>query len=60
MAVTVGRPLASCIQARRRAAASQMMAEAEIIASTFALQQALPAALNGDQVSLADGLREYS
>jgi hypothetical protein len=37
-----------------------MLVEAEIIASTFALQQALPAALNGDRASLEDGLRGYS
>jgi aminoglycoside phosphotransferase (APT) family kinase protein len=59
IAVTVGWPLARRIQAERRVAASQMAA-AEVIARTFALQQALPAALNGDQASLEDGLREYS
>jgi aminoglycoside phosphotransferase (APT) family kinase protein len=58
IAVTVGWSLASRVQARR-GAASQMMAEAEVIARTFALQQALPAALSGDQASLEDGLREY-
>jgi Ser/Thr protein kinase RdoA (MazF antagonist) len=60
IAVTVGWPLAERMHARRRAAASQTIAEARIIADTFALQQALPAALNGDQVSLDDGLREYT
>jgi hypothetical protein len=58
--VTVGWSLASRVNASRRLAASQMIPEAEIIAGTFALQQALPAALNGDQASLEDGLREYS
>ena len=60
IAVTVGWPLAERIHARRRAAASQTMAEARMIADTFALQQALPAALNGDQASLDDGLRRYT
>lgn len=60
IAVTVGWPLAERIHARRRAAASQTIAEARIIADTFALQQALPAALNGDQASLDDGLRQYT
>jgi aminoglycoside phosphotransferase (APT) family kinase protein len=60
IAVTVGWPLAERIHARRRAAASLMMQEAKIIARTFALQQALPAALTGDQPSLEDGLRDYS
>jgi aminoglycoside phosphotransferase (APT) family kinase protein len=60
IAVTVGWPLVRRVQERRDAAAGQMLAEAEIIASTFALQQALPAALNGDRASLQDGLREYS
>lgn len=60
IAVTAGWSLASRVNASLRLAASHMVPEAEIIASTFALQQALPAALNGDQASLEDGLREYS
>ena len=36
-----------------------MLADAKIIAATFALQQALPAGLNGNQASLDDGLRDY-
>jgi Ser/Thr protein kinase RdoA (MazF antagonist) len=60
IAVTVGWPLVRRVQARRDAVAGQLQAEAEIIASTFALQQALPAALNDDRASLEDGLREYS
>jgi aminoglycoside phosphotransferase (APT) family kinase protein len=59
IAVTVGWPLAGRIDARRRATARPMLADAKIIAATFALQQALPAALNGDQASLDDGLRDY-
>jgi hypothetical protein len=34
-----------------------MLADAKIISGTFALQQALPAALNGDQAGLEEGLR---
>jgi hypothetical protein len=37
-----------------------MLAEARLIAATFALQQALPAALSGDEESLADGLSRYT
>lgn len=59
IAVTVGWPLAERIHARRRATADRTMPEARIIADTFALQQALPAALNGGQASLDDGLRDY-
>jgi Ser/Thr protein kinase RdoA (MazF antagonist) len=59
LAVTVGWSLASRVQAERRAAA-QTLAEAELIAHTFALQQALPAALSGDQASLEDGLLQYT
>jgi Ser/Thr protein kinase RdoA (MazF antagonist) len=59
IAVTVGWRLAGRIDARRPATAGPMLAEARVIAATFALQQALPAALSGDQASLDDGLREY-
>ena len=59
IAVTIGWPLAGRIDIRRRGAARPMLADAKIIAATFALQQALPAALNGDQASLDDGLRDY-
>jgi aminoglycoside phosphotransferase (APT) family kinase protein len=58
IAVTIGWPLAQRIDARRRGARS-LLADARIIAATFALQQALPAALSGDQASLEDGLRQY-
>src|SRR5215469_9975554 len=56
VAVTVGWPLAARIEDRRRASARPLLAEARAIAATFALQQALPAARNGDQASLDDGL----
>ena len=59
IAVTTGWPLAERIETHRRRATRPMLADAKIIAATFALQQALPAALNGDQASLDDGLRDY-
>jgi Ser/Thr protein kinase RdoA (MazF antagonist) len=59
IAVTVGWPLAARIDNLRQARTRPMLADAEIIAATFALQQALPAALSGDQASLDDGLRPY-
>jgi aminoglycoside phosphotransferase (APT) family kinase protein len=59
IAVTTGWPLAERIDTRRRAATRPMLADAKIIAARPALQQALPAALNRDQASLDDGLRDY-
>ena len=59
VAVTIGWPLAQRIEDRRRVSARPLLAEARVIAATFALQQALPAALNGDKASLDDGLRDY-
>ena len=59
VAVTTGWPIAERIDTHRRGATWPMLADAKIIAATFALQQALPAALNGDQASLDDGLRDY-
>jgi aminoglycoside phosphotransferase (APT) family kinase protein len=59
IAVTIGWPLAERIDARRCASTRPMLADARIIAGTFALQQALPAALSGDKVSLDDGLLRY-
>jgi Ser/Thr protein kinase RdoA (MazF antagonist) len=58
IAVTIGWPLAERIDARR-ASTRPMLADARIIAGTFALQQALPAALCGDKVGLDDGLLRY-
>ena len=54
LAVTFGWPLAERLDGSRRA-----LPDARAIAATFALQQALPAALVGDQVMLADGLATY-
>jgi aminoglycoside phosphotransferase (APT) family kinase protein len=59
IAVTTGWPLPGRIDIHRRGAARPLLADAKIIAATFALQQALPAALTGDQASLDDGLRGY-
>jgi aminoglycoside phosphotransferase (APT) family kinase protein len=59
IAITTGWPLAARIDTRRRAVARPMLADAKIIAATFALQQALPAALTGEQASLDDGLKDY-
>lgn len=59
IAVTIGWPLAERIDTCRRGATRPMLADAKIIADTFALQQALRAALTGDQASLDDGLRDY-
>jgi Ser/Thr protein kinase RdoA (MazF antagonist) len=59
VAVAIGWPLAERIEDRRRVSAHSLLAEARAIATTFALQQALPAALNDDKASLDDGLREY-
>jgi aminoglycoside phosphotransferase (APT) family kinase protein len=58
IAVTVGWPLAARIDSRR-GGARPLLADARVIAATFALQQALPAALSGDQASLDDGLLKY-
>jgi aminoglycoside phosphotransferase (APT) family kinase protein len=58
IAVTVGWPLAERIDSRL-GGTRPMLADAKVIAATFALQQALPAALSGDQASLDDGLSQY-
>jgi len=60
IAVTVGWPLARRIDARRHGGDTSAIPVAEAIAATFALQQALPAALSGDAESLADGLATYA
>ena len=58
IAVTIGWPLAARIDTCR-AGTRPTLADARIIAATFALQQALPAAHSGDRASLDDGLRHY-
>jgi len=55
LAATFGWPLAERLAASQPAA----LRDARAIAATFALQQALPAALSGDRVMLADGLAGY-
>jgi aminoglycoside phosphotransferase (APT) family kinase protein len=60
IAVTVGWPLAVRIDANRHDGDTPSIPAAQAIAATFALQQALPAALSGDAASLADGLATYT
>jgi aminoglycoside phosphotransferase (APT) family kinase protein len=59
IAVTVGWPLAEELEAKRHGGLSPALADAKAIAATFALQQALPAALSGDKLNLDDGLSAY-
>jgi hypothetical protein len=55
---TIGWRLTRQIDSRRRGG-RPLFRDAMIIAATFALQQALPAALNGDTANLDDGLHQY-
>ncbi len=59
LAVTFGWAVAEQIVAARRGSDPQMISAARLIAVTFALQQALPAALSGDRENLDDGLSGY-
>jgi aminoglycoside 2''-phosphotransferase len=59
LAATFGWRLAGLIDAERARLEGPMIGTARVIAATFALQQALPAALSGDSESLADGLASY-
>jgi aminoglycoside phosphotransferase (APT) family kinase protein len=59
LAVTFGWPLAAQIDRLRQSANGPLISSARVIAATFALQQALPAALSGDTASLDDGLMTY-
>jgi len=59
IAATLGWPLAVQVDARRHDGETPTVADARAIAATFALQQALPAALSGDTVALDDGLLGY-
>jgi aminoglycoside phosphotransferase (APT) family kinase protein len=59
LAATFGWPLTTRVDRRLRDRADSMLPAARRIVATFALQQALPAALSGDQVSLDDGLDGY-
>ena len=59
IAVTVGWSLARRLDAQQHGGDMPTISSAAAVAGTFALQQALPAALSGDVESLADGLRAY-
>jgi aminoglycoside phosphotransferase (APT) family kinase protein len=59
IAATLGWPLAVQLDAKRHDGETPTVADAKAIAATFALQQALPAALSGDAVALDDGLLRY-
>jgi aminoglycoside phosphotransferase (APT) family kinase protein len=59
LAVTFGWPVAAQIDRLRQSANGPLISSARAIAATFALQQALPAALTGDVPSLDDGLMTY-
>jgi aminoglycoside phosphotransferase (APT) family kinase protein len=60
LAATFGWDLAGRLDAGRHAGRRPTIADARVIAATFALQQALPAALSGDRAMLADGLVGYA
>jgi len=60
LAATFGWDLAGRLDAGRHAGRRPTIADARVIAATFALQQALPAALSGDRAMLADGLADYA
>ena len=59
IAATFGWRVAAQIDAERAHPQGPMIGIARVVAATFALQQALPAALSGDGESLADGLAAY-
>jgi aminoglycoside phosphotransferase (APT) family kinase protein len=60
LAATFGWPLAEALDRRRHGGDCPTIADARVIEATFALQQALPAALIGDTESLEDGLTRYT
>jgi aminoglycoside phosphotransferase (APT) family kinase protein len=59
IAATFGWPLAVQLDAKRHEGETPALADAKAVAATFALQQALPAALSGDIPNLDDGLTGY-
>lgn len=59
IAATFGWPLAVELDAKRHGGETPTVADARAVAATFALQQALPAALSGDKPALDDGLAGY-
>jgi hypothetical protein len=60
LATMLGWPAAERLDRRRHGGRCPTIADARIIEATFALQQALPAALSGDAEALADGLTRYT
>jgi aminoglycoside phosphotransferase (APT) family kinase protein len=59
IAATFGWPFAVQLDAKRHEGETPALADARAVAATFALQQALPAALSGDTLALDDGLIGY-
>jgi aminoglycoside phosphotransferase (APT) family kinase protein len=59
LAVTFGWPMTAQIERQRQSSDASLLPSARVIVATFALQQALPAALSGDVASLDDGLMRY-
>jgi aminoglycoside phosphotransferase (APT) family kinase protein len=60
LATMLGWPAAERLDRHRHGGRCPTIAAARIIETTFALQQALPAALSGDAEALADGLTRYT
>lgn len=60
LAVSYGWSIAERVDALRHRGRRPTIQAARAIAATFALQQALPAALSGDAAMLADGLAPYA
>lgn len=60
LATLLGWPAAERLDRQRHGGRARTVADARIIETTFALQQALPAALSGDAEALADGLTRYT
>lgn len=60
LATMIGWPAAERLDRRRHGGRCPTIADARIIETTFALQQALPAALSGDTEALADGFTRYT
>jgi Ser/Thr protein kinase RdoA (MazF antagonist) len=60
LATMLGWPAAERLDRQRHGGRARTVAAARIIETTFALQQALPAALSGDAEALADGLTRYT
>lgn len=59
LAVTFGWPVARRVDEHRHAGRTPTINDAQAIAGTFALQEALPAVLSGDDAAVARGLANY-